>query len=93
MVLANEKFIVQDGLTINTVEVFTSDGVLVGPSGNTLNASFIHANAAFDKANSANILAQAAYDYANTIYFNSFSKIDLGLVNETVTLINDMGTL
>ena len=30
-------------------------------------ASFVHANASFDKANSANIIAQASFDFANTI--------------------------
>ena len=69
--MSNDKFIVQDGLTINTIEVFTADGVLIGPSGNTLNASFIHANSAYDQANSANVLAQAAFDYANTIITGS----------------------
>ena len=49
--MSNDKFIVQDGLTINTIEVFNADGVLIGPSGNTLNASFDHANSAFDAAN------------------------------------------
>ena len=49
--MSNDKFIVQDGLAINTIEVFTADGVLIGPSGNTLNASFDHANSAFDAAN------------------------------------------
>lgn len=64
--MSNKQFIVQDGLTINTTDVFTANGVLIGPSGNTLNASYIHANAAFDKANSATVLAQAAYNKANT---------------------------
>ena len=71
--MSNDKFIVQDGLTINTIEVFTADGVLIGPSGNTLNASYSHANSAydqanlaFDTANTANVLAQAAFDKANT---------------------------
>lgn len=49
--MSNDKFIVQDGLTINTIEVFNADGVLIGPSGNTLIASFDQANAAFNEAN------------------------------------------
>ena len=64
--MSNKQFIVQDGLTINTTDVFTADGVLIGPSGNTLNASFVHANAAFDKANSAYSFAQDVDDNANT---------------------------
>ena len=57
--MSNDKFVVQDGLTINTIEVFTADGVLIGPSGNTLNASYTHANSAYDQAN-------LAFDTANT---------------------------
>lgn len=57
--MSNDKFIVQDGLTINTIEVFTADGILIGPSGNTLNASYSHANSAYDQAN-------LAFDTANT---------------------------
>ena len=75
--MSNDKFIVQDGLAINTIEVFTADGILIGPSGNTLNASFEHANAAFDYANTISTgtidiwsrdQANAAYGEANLAY-------------------------
>ena len=53
------------------------------------------ANAAYDEANTAYVIGQAAYDYANTINFSSFTKIDLGLVTDSITLFDtvDMGTL
>ena len=55
--MANEQFIVLDGLAVNTTNVFNSDGILVGPSGVTVNSAFAHAN--------------AAYDYANTLVLGS----------------------
>ena len=88
--MSNKQFIVQDGLTINTTDVFTADGVLIGPSGNTLNASFAHANAAFDKANSATTLAQSSDDNANTRVLKSGDTMtgDLDVPTANVTANN-----
>jgi hypothetical protein len=85
--LSNDKFIVQDGLTINTIEVFTADGVLIGPSGNTLNASYSHANSAYDQAN-------LAFDTANTKVNKSGDtmtgdlNIDTANVHANVVIVN-----
>ena len=73
--MSNDKFIIQDGLTINTVEVFNSDGILIGPSGNTLNAVYIHANSAYNQANTTNNYAYSAYSEANAAYSLAASKV------------------
>lgn len=81
--MSNDKFIVQDGLTINTIEVFTADGVLIGPSGNTLNASYdhansayIHANSAYDQANLAFDTSEASFYTANAAFNAANNKVD-----------------
>jgi hypothetical protein len=75
--LSNDKFIVQDGLTINTIEVFTADGVLIGPSGNTLNASYTHANSAYDQANLAFNAANSQAVFVQSNVINLVSGSDL----------------
>lgn len=52
--------------TVNTDVIIFTDGTRLSSNVSIVN-SYNHANGAFNKANSANVLAQAAYDYANTI--------------------------
>ena len=53
-------------VTVNTDVVIFDDGTRLTSNVQIVNA-YAHSNAAFNKANSANVLAQQAYDYANTI--------------------------
>ena len=46
---------------------------LLNPTSSPDTVARDHANAAFNKANSANVLAQSSYDYANTVYTYSSS--------------------
>ena len=52
--------------TVNTDVIIFDDGTRLSSNVQIVNA-YAHSNAAFNKANSANVLAQQAYDYANTI--------------------------
>ena len=52
--------------TVNTAVIIFTDGTRLSSNVSIVN-SYNHANGAFNKANSANVLAQAAYDYANTV--------------------------
>lgn len=52
--------------TVNTDVIIFTDGTRLSSNVSIVN-SYNHANGAFNKANSANVLAQQAYDYANTI--------------------------
>jgi hypothetical protein len=52
--------------TVNTDVIIFDDGTRLSSNVHIVN-SYLHANGAFDKANAANVLAQQAYDYANTI--------------------------
>ena len=60
-------------VTMNTDVIIFDDGTRLSSNVPIVNAyahangSFTHANGAFNKANAANVLAQQAYDYANTI--------------------------
>ena len=54
-----------DKKTIVVHDGSTAGGVPLAKEGN-LTAIFVQANSAFDKANSANVLAQQAYNQANT---------------------------
>lgn len=59
-------------------------------------ASFTHANAAYNQANTGTSLAQSAYDFANSIsqvINTGFPIVDLGLIEETLTSFVDMGTI
>lgn len=49
-------------------------------------ASYAHANGAFDKANSANVLAQNSYNFANTV--NSYSQSAYGHANSAFAKAN-----
>ena len=53
-------------VTMNTDVIIFDDGTRLTSNVQIVNA-YAHSNAAFNKANSANVLAQQAYDYANTI--------------------------
>ena len=53
-------------VTMNTDVIIFDDGTRLSSNVPIVNA-YAHANGAFNKANSANVLAQQAYDYANTI--------------------------
>ena len=53
-------------VTMNTDVIIFDDGTRLTSNVQIVNA-YAHANGAFDKANAANVLAQQAYDYANTI--------------------------
>jgi len=52
--------------TVNTDVIIFDDGTRLSSNVQIVN-SYLHANGAFDKANAANVLAQQAYDFANTI--------------------------
>lgn len=52
-------------VTMNTDVIIFNDGTRLTSNVSIVN-SYIQANAAFDKANAANVLAQNAYNYANT---------------------------
>jgi len=93
--LSNEKFIVQDGLSINTVEVFNANGILTGPSGTTINVAFAHANAAFDKANTASSGTLSGNVIVDSLTSNTFialpesSRITgLTYVNTSIDMID-----
>lgn len=53
-------------VTMNTDVIIFNDGTRLDSNVQIVNA-YAHSNAAFNKANAANVLAQQAYDYANTI--------------------------
>lgn len=53
-------------ITVNTDVIIFNDGTRLDSNVQIVNA-YAHSNAAFNKANAANVLAQQAYDYANTI--------------------------
>lgn len=53
-------------VTMNTDVIIFNDGTRLDSNVRIVNA-YAHSNAAFNKANAANVLAQQAYDYANTI--------------------------
>lgn len=53
-------------VTMNTDVIIFDDGTRLTSNVPIVNA-YAHSNAAFNKANAANVLAQQAYDYANTI--------------------------
>ena len=53
-------------VTMNTDVIIFNDGTRLESNVQIVNA-YAHSNAAFNKANAANVLAQQAYDYANTI--------------------------
>lgn len=53
-------------ITMNTDVIIFNDGTRLDSNVQIVNA-YAHSNAAFNKANAANVLAQQAYDYANTI--------------------------
>ena len=53
-------------VTMNTDVIIFDDGTRLSSNVQIVNA-YAHSNAAFNKANAANVLAQQAYDYANTI--------------------------
>jgi hypothetical protein len=53
-------------VTMNTDVIIFDDGTRLTSNAQIVN-SYNHANGAFNKANAANVLAQQAYDYANTI--------------------------
>ena len=52
--------------TVNTDVIIFDDGTRLSSNVQIVN-SYLHANGAFDKANAANVLAQQAYNYANTL--------------------------
>ena len=59
----NQNFIIRQGLTVGINNVIDSNGNWIGP--NTP-----HTNSAFDRANTANVLAQSAFNTAN-LKFNT----------------------
>ena len=71
-------------VTVNTDVIIFDDGTRLTSNVQIVNA-YAHSNAAFNKANSANSLAQAAYDYANTISLGGEIAGDNVIVLYTVT--------
>jgi hypothetical protein len=71
-------------VTVNTDVIIFDDGTRLTSNVQIVNA-YAHSNAAFNKANSANSLAQAAYDYANTISLSGEIAGDNVIVLYTVT--------
>jgi hypothetical protein len=73
--------------------------ITIGLTGSTsahANAAYDHANSAYLEANSATILAQGAFDKANTVVSGGgFPVVDLGFVYETVYSYDmlDLGVL
>ena len=70
--------------TVNTDVIIFDDGTRLSSNVQIVN-SYLHANGAFNKANAANVLAQAAYDYANTIAISGEITGDNVTVLYTVT--------
>ena len=64
----NTNFKVKNGLTINTTDVFDSDGKLIADSsaGTYANAAFVKSNTADQRAVTSGVYANAAYGQANT---------------------------
>ena len=88
-------------LTVDTDKkvVVVHDGVTAGgiplSKESTASTIFNHANGAFDKANTANVLAQNAYDFANTITSApAFSHANgaFDFANTTANLVLTFGT-
>jgi hypothetical protein len=70
--------------TVNTDVIIFDDGTRLSSNVQIVNG-YNHANGAFNKANAANILAQQAYDYANTIALSGEISGDNVVVLYTVT--------
>ena len=70
--------------TVNTDVIIFDDGTRLTSNVPIVNA-YNHANGAFDKANSANVLAQAAYNAANTIALNGELSGNNATISKTVT--------
>lgn len=70
--------------TVNTDVIIFDDGTRLTSNVPIVNG-YNHANGAFNKANAANILAQQAYDYANTIALSGEISGDNVVVLYTVT--------
>jgi len=70
--------------TVNTDVIIFDDGTRLTSNVPIVNA-YNHANGAFNKANAANVLAQAAFDYANTISLGGEISGDNVIVLYTVT--------
>jgi hypothetical protein len=70
--------------TVNTDVIIFDDGTRLSSNVGIVNG-YNHANGAFNKANAANILAQQAYDYANTIALSGEISGDNVVVLYTVT--------
>jgi hypothetical protein len=64
--MSYQNFKVKNGLSVNDVEVIDGSGNLVGPASSTSNSASSYANSAYAQANTGTILAQAAFDQANT---------------------------
>ena len=67
---ANVNTVLANTVTASVINVTTLNNSYV-------NASFLHANGAFSKANSANVLAQASYNHANGAYVHANAAFDL----------------
>jgi hypothetical protein len=70
--------------TVNTDVIIFDDGTRLSSNVPIVNA-YNHANGAFNKANSANIIAQAAFDAANTIALNGELTGNNATISKTVT--------
>jgi hypothetical protein len=71
-------------ITVNTDIIVFNDGTTLTSNVGIVNG-YNHANGAFNKANAANILAQQAYDYANTIALSGEISGDNVVALYTVT--------
>ena len=70
----------------------TAGGIPLAKEG-TLSTSYNHANGAFDKANSANVLAQSAFDKANQTAQLAFTTVSANGTTLTADANNDTLTI
>lgn len=81
--------------TLTTHDLIVSNNLTSITTNNIINVSssiFSQANLAFNKANSANILAQSAYDFANTFTSSDYfpTSNTFGFVSESIiALVSD----
>ena len=81
------EYVITGNLSVgNTVTCVTMNTDVIIFNDGTRLTSNVSINAAFDKANAANILAQNAYDYANTILTGGSNLVVTGnVIGNTIT--------